>query len=111
MQNTKVHISEAIDPIKSEFCDVRIRLDASDIRVSKLEELLKKGGAGKDMEEIRQMFETIEKDTSKAKGKPGEFNDYERQCTMVFGGLIFLFQTTPKNGFMTNYGICTAQKL
>ena len=49
---------------------------------------MKKGGAGKDMEEIRQMFETLETDKSKpkGKGKSAGLNDYDRQCTMVFGG-------------------------
>ena len=66
---------------------MRTCLDANDIRVSKLEDLLEKGGAGKDMEEMRQMFETLEKDTPKSKGKPVGLIDYDRQCTMVFGGL------------------------
>ena len=93
LKNTKLQISEAVDPIKSELCDVRIHLGATDIRVTKLEELLKKGGAGKDMEEIRQMFESLEKDTSKAKGKPGRLGDYERECTMFCGG----FKTVTKD--------------
>ena len=90
LKNTKLQISEAVDPIKSELCDVRTHLGATDIRVTKLEELLKKGGAGK---EIRQMFESLEKDTSKAKGKPGRLSDYERECTMFCGG----FKTVTKD--------------
>ena len=42
---------------------------------------------GRDTGEIRQMFETLEKDTSKSKGKPTGLIDYDRQCTMVCGGL------------------------
>ena len=80
MEELKISVNERLNAVES-------RMDATDIRISKLEDLLKKGGAGKDMEEIRQMFETLEKDTSKSKGKPTGLIDYDRQCTMVCGGL------------------------
>lgn len=61
LQNTKIHIAEAFNPLQSDICDIRMRLDATDIRISRFEELWEKSGAGKDMGEIRQMFETLEK--------------------------------------------------
>ena len=62
MSDLKISVNERLQAVES-------RMDATDIRVSKLEDLLKKGGAGKDLEEIRQMFEALEKDIPKNKRK------------------------------------------
>jgi hypothetical protein len=72
-------------------------LKDNEIRVSKLEDLLQKGGAGKNMEEIRQLFAATEKDTSK---RTEETEDQKR--TACFGGLSSIKDIEEAKKWMTD---------
>ena len=95
-EDLKTAVVEAVAPIQKHVTAIEENLGklitrvsvlesagggGTEIRVSKLEELLKKGGVGKDMEEIKQMFEALE--TSKISNI--EEKDVQK-CTAVFGG-------------------------
>lgn len=59
LNHTKVQISEAVDPLKSDLCDVRTRLDETDVRVTKLEELFQKEGGPNKNTESSENHETV----------------------------------------------------